>query len=404
MKENELKDEHELQSYFIQRMDKYLMSQGKKLIGWDEILEGGLSPNAAVMSWRGFEGGIEAAKLGHEVVMSPGSHCYFDHYQGKSVSEPLAIGGYTPLEKVYEFNPIPEGLKDQDARFILGGQANLWTEYIPTFDQLTYMTYPRAIALSQVLWGGTKAPFKAFEDALKTYHIPRLMGPILNTNVSLSFMKPDIKFEREPYGISLSFEFKDTNESVVVSFPMREEGIWLSQGKKIPFNRPQKKSIQRKFTYFSPCCADSLTIIEHQGLGAKVTYITPPNSRYDSGDLTLVDGQFGGRPWRGYQWVGFDTNTIEINIELEEKRKTKGVELGFLYEPSSWIHLPSEVKITTDSGKTKNVHVTSERTVIRFGNKTQSLRVQLNGPKTIPIGFPGEGSAPWIFMDEIIIR
>jgi len=399
-----LADEHELQSYFIGQMDQYLQSHNRKLIGWDEILEGGLTSGAAVMSWRGTEGGIAAAKQGHFVVMSPGSHCYFDHYQGKSVSEPLAIGGYTPLEKVYEFNPIPEGLKDQEARFILGGQANLWTEYIPTFDQLTYMTYPRAIALSQALWGGTKAPFKAFEYALKTYHIPRLMGPILNTNVSLSFMKPDIKFEREPYGISLSFEFKDTNESVVVSFPMREEGIWLSQGKKLPFNRPQKNSIQRKFTYFSPCCADSLTIIEHQGLGAKVTYITKPNSRYDSGDLTLVDGQFGARPWRGYQWVGFDTNTIEINIELVEKRKTKSLELGFLYEPSSWIHLPSEVKIITDSGKTKNVNITSERTVIRFGNKTQSLRLQIIGPKTIPIGFPGEGSAPWIFMDEVIIR
>jgi hypothetical protein len=217
-------------------------------------------------------------------------------------------------------------------------------------------------------------------------------------------MKPDIKFEREPYGISLSFEFKDTNESVVVSFPGREEGIWLSQGKKLPFNRPQKNSIQQKFTYFSPCCADSLTIIEHQGLGAKVTYITPPNSRYNSGDLTLVDGQFGGRPWRGYQWVGFDTNTIEITIDLEEKRKIKDLELGFLYEPSSWIQLPSEVKITTNKGKTKSVNISSERTIIRFRNKTQSLRLQITGPKTIPSGFPGEGNTPWIFMDEILIK
>jgi hypothetical protein len=139
-------------------------------------------------------------------------------------------------------------------------------------------------------------------------------------------------------------------------------------------------------------------------LGAKVTYITPPNSRYNSGDLTLVDGQFGARPWRGYQWVGFDTNTIEISIDLEEKRKIKGLELGFLYEPSSWIHLPSEVKLTTNKGKTKSVKITSERTVIRFRNKTQSLRLQITGPKTIPSGFPGEGNTPWIFMDEILIK
>jgi hexosaminidase len=385
-------------------MDQYLQAHNRKLIGWDEILEGGLTSGAAVMSWRGTEGGIAAAKQGHFVVMSPGSHCYFDHYQGKSVSEPLAIGGYTPLEKVYEFNPIPEELKDYEARFILGGQANLWTEYIPTFDQLTYMTYPRAIALSQALWGGTKAPYKAFEGALKTYHIPRLMGPILNTNVSLSFMKPSFKFNRVPNGISLGFEFKDTSESVVVSSFNSHDGVWLDHNKTIDFKRTTKNTSEYKLTFFSPCCADSLTIISHQGLGAKVTYITPPNSRYDSGDLTLVDGQFGARPWRGYQWVGFDTNTIELKVDLEERRKIKSLELGCLYEPSSWIHLPNEVKITTDSGRTKSVNIASERTVIRFKNKTQTIRLQITGPKTIPVGFPGEGSAPWIFMDEIIVR
>ncbi len=399
-----LADEHELQSYFIGQMDQYLQAHNRKLIGWDEILEGGLTSGAAVMSWRGTEGGIAAAKQGHFVVMSPGSHCYFDHYQGKSVSEPLAIGGYTPLEKVYEFNPIPEGLKDYEARFILGGQANLWTEYIPTFDQLTYMTYPRAIALSQALWGGTKAPYKAFEGVLKTCHIPRLMGPILNTNVSLSFMKPSFKFNRVPNGISLGFEFKDTSESVVISSFQGHDGVWLDHNKTIDFKRTTKNTSEHKLTFFSACCADSLSIIEHQGLGAKVTYITPPNSRYDSGDLTLVDGQFGARPWRGYQWVGFDTNTIEIKIDLEEKRKIKDLELGYLYEPSSWIHLPNEVKITMDSGRTKSVNIASERTVIRFKNKTQTIRLQITGPKTIPVGFPGEGSTPWIFMDEIIVR
>lgn len=399
-----LADEHELQSYFIGQMDQYLQAHNRKLIGWDEILEGGLTSGAAVMSWRGTEGGIAAAKQGHFVVMSPGSHCYFDHYQGKSISEPLAIGGYTPLEKVYEFNPIPEGLKDFEARFILGGQANLWTEYIPTFDQLTYMTYPRAIALSQALWGGTKAPYKSFEDALKVYHIPRLMGSILNTHVSLSFMKPNFKFNRVPNGISLGFEFKDTSESVVVSSFNSHDGVWLDHNKTIDFKRATKNTSEYKLTFFSPCCADSLTLISHQGLGAKVTYVTPPNSRYDSGDLTLVDGQFGARPWRGYQWVGFDTNTIEIKVDLEERRKIKILELGCLYEPSSWIHLPNEVVITTDSGKTKRVSVTSERTVIRFEKKTQTLQLQITGPKTIPVGFPGEGNTPWIFMDEIIVR
>jgi hexosaminidase len=336
--------------------------------------------------------------------MSPGSHCYFDHYQGKSVSEPLAIGGYTPLEKVYEFNPIPEGLKDYEARFILGGQANLWTEYIPTFDQLTYMTYPRAIALSQALWGGTKAPYKAFEGVLKTFHIPRLMGPILNTNVSLSFMKPSFKFNRVPNGISLGFEFKDTSESVVVSSFQGHDGVWLDHNKTIAFERTTKNTAAHNLTFFSPCCADSLSIIEHQGLGAKVTYITPPNSRYDSGDLTLVDGQFGARPWRGYQWVGFDTNSITIRIDLGKKTKIKGLELGFLKEPSSWIHLPEEVVILTDRKQQKTIKITAERTSITYRKKTQCLLLTVKGLEAITPGLPGEGNTPWIFADEFIVK
>ena len=404
IKNNGLKDEHELQSYFIEKMDRYLSARNKKLIGWDEILEGGLSPNACVMSWRGMDGGIAATKQKHFVVMTPGSHCYFDHYQGKSASEPLAIGGYTPLEKVYTFNPIPSELNDLESSYILGGQGNLWTEYISNFNQLTYMTYPRAIALSQTLWSRNKPPYSAFEKILKQYHIPRLSGPNLNTHVSLTFMKPTMKFEREQNGISLQFEFKDTNESVVVNFPTREEGIWLSQGKKLPFNRPQKKSIQREFTYFSPCCSDSLTIIEHQGLGASVTYITLPNSRYNSGDLTLVDGQFGARPWRAYQWVGFDTNIIEIQIDLDAKTKISALELGFLNEPSSWIHLPESVIITSDHKKPLTLDVHDEHTIFKFRRRTKMIHLSIHGNPKISEGFPGAGNKPWVFMDEIIIR
>ncbi len=399
-----LADEHELQSYFIGQMDQYLQSHNRKLIGWDEILEGGLTSGAAVMSWRGFEGGIAAAKEGHFVVMSPGSHCYFDHYQGQSFSEPLAIGGFTPLEKVYEFNPIPNGIKDKEASFILGGQANLWTEYIPTFDQLTYMTYPRAIALSQVLWGGTKEPYQTFENVLKTYHIPRLMSPTLNTHVSLSFIKPRLKFDRINSGISLSFEFKDTNESIVISSNDMHDGVWLDGNKKIDFNRTIKNPIKHNLTFFSPCCADSITLVAHQGLGAKVTYVTPPNKRYDSGDLTLVDGQFGARPWRGYQWVGFDTNSVTMRIDLGKKTKISGLELGFLQEPSSWIHLPEEVAILTDRNQQKTFKITAERTSIKYREKTQYILLTFKGLEAIPAGMPGEGNTPWIFADEFVVK
>ncbi len=153
IKEKNLKDEHGLQSYFIQRIEKFLNSKGKKIIGWDEILEGGLAPNAAVMSWRGTEGGIEAAKQHHQVVMSPGSHCYFDQYQGDPKTEPLTIGGFIPLEKVYAFNPTPEALSQEEAQYILGAQANVWTEYIATTEQVEYMVFPRITALAEVVWG-----------------------------------------------------------------------------------------------------------------------------------------------------------------------------------------------------------------------------------------------------------
>lgn len=147
-----LKDEHELQSYFIQRMEKFLNSKGRILIGWDEILEGGLAPNAAVMSWRGEAGGIEAAKQNHNVVMSPGTHCYLDHYQADPKTQPLAIGGFTPLDKIYAYEPVPDSLSVEEAKYIMGAQGNVWTEYMKTSDHVEYMVYPRAAALSEVVW------------------------------------------------------------------------------------------------------------------------------------------------------------------------------------------------------------------------------------------------------------
>ena len=157
-----LKDEHELQSYFVQRIEKFVNGKGRKIIGWDEILEGGLAPNAAVMSWRGTEGGIAAAKQKHYVVMTPVSHNYFDYYQGDPKKEPLSIGGFLPIEKVYSLNPIPAELSKEESKYILGTQANLWTEYIETPKHVEYMVFPRMIALSEVAWG-TSNPEK-YED------------------------------------------------------------------------------------------------------------------------------------------------------------------------------------------------------------------------------------------------
>ena len=184
-----LKDEHELQSYFIKRIEKVLLNHKKKMIGWDEILEGGLAQSAAVMSWRGEQGGIDAALQGHDVVMTPGSHCYLDHYQGSSKVEPVAIGGYSTLEKVYEYDPVPAMLDDHFKKHVLGTQGNVWTEYMYSPDRVEYFVYPRILALAEVAW--TLPLRKDFQDFMQrlnnhfvrmdlkgiNYHIPLPEGP-----------------------------------------------------------------------------------------------------------------------------------------------------------------------------------------------------------------------------------
>ncbi|QEH41443.1 family 20 glycosylhydrolase [Chitinophaga sp. XS-30] len=147
-----LKDEHELQSYFIQRMEKFLNSKGRRIIGWDEILEGGLAPNATVMSWRGESGGIAAAKQKHDVIMTPNTYLYLDYYQGDPATEPVAIGGFLPLEKVYGYEPYPASLSAEEKKYIKGVQGNVWTEYMPDQAAVDYFTWPRALALSEITW------------------------------------------------------------------------------------------------------------------------------------------------------------------------------------------------------------------------------------------------------------
>jgi hexosaminidase len=176
IKEQGLQDEHELQSYFIQRIEKYVNSKGKQIIGWDEILEGGLAPNATVMSWRGEEGGIAAAKQQHQVIMTPGNWCYLDHYQDTSKTEPLAIGGFTPISEVYSYEPLPAQLTATESKYILGAQGNVWTEYMKTSDHVEYMVYPRACALAEVLWSTKES--RNYDDFIHRMkpHLTRLDG------------------------------------------------------------------------------------------------------------------------------------------------------------------------------------------------------------------------------------
>ena len=165
--DEKLSDENELQSWFVRHFDEWLCERGRRLIGWDEILEGGLAPGAAVMSWRGEEGGIAAARAGHDVVMAPHRSTYFDYYQGPRDLEPLAIGGDLPIERVYAYQPIPEALSDEESRHVLGGQGQLWTEYMPHEKHVEYMAFPRACALAEALWSDENRDFEEFAARLK---------------------------------------------------------------------------------------------------------------------------------------------------------------------------------------------------------------------------------------------
>jgi len=218
-----LKDEHELQSYFIGRIEKFLNSKGRQIIGWDEILEGGLAPNAAVMSWRGIEGGVEAAKLNHNVVMTPSNYCYFNDYQSDPNLEPLAFGGYLPLEKVYEFEPIPDELSKQEEKYILGAQGCLWTEYIKTPEDVEYMAIPRMSALAEVVWSSKKNKnFDDFFNRMKfhydrldvigvNYHWPSLTGFARN-NVFIDQKKVELKNQRNGSSIYYTLDGSEPSQ------------------------------------------------------------------------------------------------------------------------------------------------------------------------------------------------
>jgi len=186
-----LKDEHELQSWFIRQMDTFLTQRGRRLIGWDEILEGGLAENATVMSWRGMDGGIAAAKAGHDVVMAPGSHTYFDHYQAlDKKSEPLAIGGFLPLDTVYAFEPVPPSLTPDEAKHILGAQSQMWTEYLHTPKDVEYMLMPRLSALAEALWSAKSRRDYGDFLARMTTHEKRMQAMDINYR---KFSPPAIK-------------------------------------------------------------------------------------------------------------------------------------------------------------------------------------------------------------------
>ncbi len=406
-----LRDEHELQSWFIQQIDRFLTEKGRKLIGWDEILEGGLSPNAAVMSWRGEEGGIEAASQQHEVVMTPGSHCYFDHYQGEPSNEPIAFGGYTPLEKVYEFNPVPAAISEENRKYILGAQANLWTEYIPDFKQVEYMVYPRALAMIQNLWSTEKPSYHSFLSILKDKQLALLSAR--NINYSISFAKPTFSLEKNTTGITLTAS-PEKARFTHITHPERtifhsEDSLQVNQ---LHFSR-KKNGADRLHIEASDADFNSISsvdLIRHKGLGLDVDFITPPHKRYSTNkELTLVDGISGHRPWNGKQWLGFNEGMVEFIVTLDKQITYRSVTVSMLDASGSWIHLPLHIELYTSSNgkkwkKIAEQRVSGEQTKIRLKGKAKQLKFRITPLESIPDGFPGAGYKPFTFLDELIFE
>lgn len=398
---NHLKDAHELQSFFIKDIEKFVNANGKKIIGWDEILEGGLAPNAQVMSWRGPEGGIEAARAKHEAVMTPTSHCYFDYYQSGHPSEPLAIGGYVPLEKVYRFNPS-KGIEPAFSKYILGGQANLWTEYIPTFDRVEYHLFPRLVAMSEVLWNNAKVPYEIFVQQLADIYLPQLAKDQIN--YATSFLDPSLLLGNTQNGLTYVFQ-RPIQE---VSFYMngtQKDSIFIqkSSSKLIHKIEVEPQVNQQKAR---PC---NFVITSHLALGKRVKFITPPSEKYNhNGELGLTNGIIGSIPWKGNEWLGFDNDTVQFILDLEKQTKFNTIELVTLDDPGSWIYRPLTCKLeTSKDGKTFKQMGTFDvkGDVLTHSKKTKAtyVRVTLVNHEKTPAGLPGAGYTPWTFVSELIL-
>jgi len=414
MREKGLKDEHELQSYFIQRIEKFVNSKGRKIIGWDEILEGGLAPNAAVMSWRGTEGGIAAAKEKHFVVMTPGSHCYFDHYQGDPKNEPVAIGGYTNLEKVYGFNPIPKELSTEEAQYILGAQANVWTEYMKIPEHVEYMIMPRMAALSEVLWG-TSIPdlYKNFEKRLM-HHFQIYDQKGINYSKAIFEVTTDV----QPVDESIHFELKSFNL----------EGIrFTTDGSEPAYNSiPYKNSITIKTSqtikaaYFedkkqkSATMEQSFFISKSSGKAVKLKHA--PHENYAlGGSFTLVDGMLGNTAKYGRDWLGFWGNDVDATIDFGIETSFSSIALNTLLAEGSWIYYPKEIMMmcSNDGQNFEIIQVVKPEEILKDKGrikvnfptkKAKYVKVLARNNGTIADGKPGAGSKAWLFIDEISIE
>lgn len=415
MKINRIPDEHALQSYFIRKIDSFITSKGRNSIGWDEILEGGLAPHAAVMSWRGEQGAIAAAQQHHDAVMTPGSHCYFDHYQGNKKTEPLAIGGYTPLRKTYAFNPIPKTLTTSQKKYILGAQGNLWTEYIPTPQHAMYMALPRLCALSEVVWSAHEnknydefvsrlLPHFSLLTDLKINYATSLFDVSANSLVHEGQLSVALQSDIQSYTIRYTLDGTEPNEqSALYTKPIPITKTTTIQA--ALFNQDKLVGHVWQQTYNINEATANLPSLS-----------VKPHASYASGGAkTLCDGIVGGLPWTGNEWLGWLGDTVSVVLPVKSKQ-LKALRIFFLHEPPSWIHRPVFVDIfsSTDGKAFTLLSHLSEADIRSIMNQdnifykgstsTAYLKIVAAAQPNIPAGFTGAGEKAWLFCSEIQIN
>ncbi len=420
IRSNDLKDEQGLQSWFVQYIVTHLGQRGKKAIGWDEILEGGLADSAAVMSWRGEEGGIAAAKAHHYVVMTPGSHCYFDHYQSMSITEPLAIGGYLPIEKVYSYDPVPASLSADEKKYIMGVQANMWTEYMSTYQQVRYMLFPRITALAEVAWSRT---------SIKDYN-----NFVRRVDTHFKYFEKGFfnKFTHAVNAIQASYAPDPNGKGLILTLtsPAPRGKLWYSRSGSIEhfhnilYTEPILISESDTITacvldnYYKVSPVYQQIFHTHLAFGKSVTLRKQPSASYNTGGaMTLVDGNFGRAPWTGSEWLGWWGDTLDAVIDLGRVDTIHSIHPITLIDHGSWIHDLNSVsfefsidgiqywsvpfnELRVISARAENMHKYESFK----GIAARYIRVKMTALPEIRSGYAGAGYPAWLFVSEIIVE
>ncbi len=419
MKDEGLRDEHELQSYFIQRIEKYVNSKGRQIIGWDEILEGGLAANATVMSWRGEAGGIAAAKENHFVIMTPGSHTYFDHSQTRN-EDSVTIGGYLPLEKVYSYEPIPTVLTPEQGNKILGIQANVWTEYMANTKKLEYMLFPRMSALSEVMW--SPAGQKDYNEFKKRMTVQFDRYRAWDANYSKAFY--ELQRAVLPGGNSggILWELKTTLPGAqVIYFENSLDSVAFTGGKKytgpvqVDHSGTWYALIQQNGQLFGKPVSQPFFV--NKATGKPISLTTKPSDSYpgEGGAAGLVNGILSQKGAGDPEWLEWEGSDMEAVIDLGKPQPVSSIACHVLEIKGSRIYRPSYMEVFTSPdgisfqsvGKSlecKNDTINMYKCVLGIpAVTTRYIKVVAKNAGTIPAGERGAGGPARLFVDEIEI-